>query len=539
MCCLLPLAALLLLSIVPSVTEVVHSMSDCAEFLLEQTPPDVPGVLEGGIILDQNRYKVICQTLTNVRTFVTVYDTQNRIPVFSANKYRGEDGGKRPDTPWKIEPQLENIRRNKNMVRVSRNKIYNKQAGDIDYRNNGVYDRGHLFPCSYGATENNKNATFTLTNIVPQEKSFNQGSWQRMESCIKCVLDKYCINNNNITEGFLVIGAQPGNNKLKDRVNIPSMLWSAFCCYSHSENKWLASAHWGENIKDSSKYLQTKTLAELYNKLSTPSSVFEVFPGKQCPLHTTVTQFYPKLNKDCHCPPLISTTSASPTTTATSPVLTSAPLTTTSAPPSTTADLLSTTFTSLSTTSVPPSTTPSTSGPPTTTSNPFTTTSVPPSTTSVPPSTTPSTSGPPSTTSDPFTTTSDMDGVDRGVLLSACKTYYETVRRNFRYTKPDLADQAAAIKNSAHSRQRRKRLLEARRSVLATTEEVDFWRGITIDMMSDEEDHSVDGEVGWIVRLPSFRSHKLSDLCGRLQERLEMNPKYVATHHKRLHIDFR
>ncbi|KAL7395649.1 hypothetical protein ABVT39_020810 [Epinephelus coioides] len=56
-----------------------------------------------------------------------------------------------------------------------------------------------------------------------------------------------------------------------------------------------------------------------------------------------------------------------------------------------------------------------------------------------------------------LTASPDMDSVDRGVLLSACKTYYETVRRNFRYSKPDLADQAAAIKNSARSRQRRKR----------------------------------------------------------------------------------
>ncbi|KAL7406757.1 hypothetical protein ABVT39_025791 [Epinephelus coioides] len=138
------------------------------------------------------------------------------------------------------------------------------------------------------------------------------------------------------------------------------------------------------------------------------------------------------------------------------------------------------------------------------------------------------------------TTSPDMDGVDRGVLLSACKTYYPSTYRLSGGTSgtvnQTLRSQAAAIKNSARNRQRRKRLLEARRSVLATTEEVDFWRGITIDMMSDEEDHSVDGEVGWIVRPPSFRSHKLSDLCGRLQERLEMNPKYVATHHKRLHI---
>ncbi|XP_049425366.1 endonuclease domain-containing 1 protein-like [Epinephelus fuscoguttatus] len=319
MCCLLPLAALLLLSIVPSVTEVVQSMSKCSEFLLEQTPPNVPGVLEGGEILDKSRYKVICQTLSNVRTFVTVYDTQNRIPVFSASKYTGVDGGKRPSPNWKIEPQLEDIDSNKNMIPVSKNKTYNNQAGDNDYKDQTVYDRGHLFPCSYGATENDRKATFTLTNIVPQEGIFNKGSWQKMESCVKCVLDEYC-KNNDITEGFLVIGAQPGNDKLKDRVNIPSMLWSAFCCYSQSENTWLASAHWGENIKDSSEYLQTKTLAELYKKLSTQDSVFEVFPGTQCPLSTTVTQFYPKLKKTCQCPPLISTTSASPTTTATSPV---------------------------------------------------------------------------------------------------------------------------------------------------------------------------------------------------------------------------
>ncbi|KAI3375993.1 hypothetical protein L3Q82_016525 [Scortum barcoo] len=59
--CLLPLTAFLLLSIVPTVTEVVDSMSDCAEFLLESTPPQIPGVLEGGNILNQNRYKPICK----------------------------------------------------------------------------------------------------------------------------------------------------------------------------------------------------------------------------------------------------------------------------------------------------------------------------------------------------------------------------------------------------------------------------------------------------------------------------------------------
>lgn len=103
--CLLPLAALLLLSVVPTVAEVVQSMSDCKGFLHNETPPRVPGILENGNILDQNRYKPICQTLDNVRRFVTLYDTKNRIPVFSAYKYKGKNGC-RPTTKWMTEPQV-------------------------------------------------------------------------------------------------------------------------------------------------------------------------------------------------------------------------------------------------------------------------------------------------------------------------------------------------------------------------------------------------------------------------------------------------
>uniref|UniRef100_A0A671VEV4 Uncharacterized protein n=1 Tax=Sparus aurata TaxID=8175 RepID=A0A671VEV4_SPAAU len=255
MWCLLPFAALLLLSIIPTKAEVVRSMSDCTGFLLEETPPRVPGILEGEIILDQNRYKPICQTFNESRSFMTLYDTTNRNPVFSASKYKGSQGGrpKKKQKNWKIEPQR-----------------YENQAGECDYRNNGQQlSRGHLLPSSYAHTQSDKKSTFTLTNAVPQGEQFNQGSWNRMEQCIKCVMDDYCINNNGQVEGFVVIGAQPGNNKLNNRVNIPSMLWSAFCCYSRTEQRWLASAHWGQNIPDGDGYLPTKTLEELHNELTT------------------------------------------------------------------------------------------------------------------------------------------------------------------------------------------------------------------------------------------------------------------------------
>ncbi|KAL4007418.1 hypothetical protein ACER0C_001270 [Sarotherodon galilaeus] len=280
---LLPLATLLLLSIVPTETEVVASVAQCNEFFLAQTPPNIPGILVGGNINDQNRYKVICQTLRDIRRFVTLYDTKNRIPVFSAAEYRGGPAGKRPKIKWMIEPQLEN-----NMILPEKNIFYTHQAGNIDYYKQTEFDRGHLFPSSYRSDDVDKRSTFTLTNAVPQRRRFNNGRWNSMERCVKCILDNYCINNNNQREGFVVIGAQPGNeNPLNLRINIPSVLWSAFCCYSHSQNKWLASAHWGENKDLGPEYLQTKTLGELHTELG-----IEAFPGTHCPNDTSVTDLY-------------------------------------------------------------------------------------------------------------------------------------------------------------------------------------------------------------------------------------------------------
>ncbi|XP_073727045.1 uncharacterized protein [Misgurnus anguillicaudatus] len=118
-------------------------------------------------------------------------------------------------------------------------------------------------------------------------------------------------------------------------------------------------------------------------------------------------------------------------------------------------------------------------------------------------------------------------------IVSACKTYYESVRRSFRYKQPELASQAENAKSLARSRSRRKRLLEVRRSVLAE-DEMDIWKCATIDLISDEEDGIVGGVSGWIVRPPPSRSLELSELCATLQFRLEAIPKYRATHHIRL-----
>ncbi|XP_014842711.1 PREDICTED: uncharacterized protein LOC106917907 isoform X2 [Poecilia mexicana] len=127
----------------------------------------------------------------------------------------------------------------------------------------------------------------------------------------------------------------------------------------------------------------------------------------------------------------------------------------------------------------------------------------------------------------------DFQCVESCDIISACKTYFETLRRNYRYQQPDREAKAVSIKNLARSRQRRKRLLAARQSVIKD-EERELWRGVTVDLMSDEEDGVSEGIFGWIVRRPSFRSQQLSDLCGVLQSRLGVCSKYAARHLRRL-----
>ncbi|XP_026225156.1 endonuclease domain-containing 1 protein-like [Anabas testudineus] len=300
MWCFLPLAVLLL-SITPTETKVVNEMSECEGFLLDETPPQVPGILENGGIMNQNRYKIICQTYRDEKRFVTLYDTKNKIPVFSAYKYRGGEGGE-ANRFWKIEPQLENMENDVNMEDCNINIEYKNQAGDNDYKTGTRYDKGHLFPLSYALNEDDKISTCTLTNAVPQVASFNQGSWRRMEGRVKCVLDNYCNS-----EGYLVTGAEPSKKTIMNKdVNVPSVLWSAFCCYSEKLNTWIASAHWGKNAQEEPnvKQMYTRTLEELYDKLTDKlgDKKFEAFPNTKCPLRENVAEKYPEIKQKCRIP---------------------------------------------------------------------------------------------------------------------------------------------------------------------------------------------------------------------------------------------
>eukprot|EP00063_Salmo_salar_P069502 XP_014044337.1 PREDICTED: endonuclease domain-containing 1 protein-like [Salmo salar] len=188
-----------------------------------------------------------------------------------------------------IEPQLNGENNSPEMQKDSKEIEYQKQAGDNDYKNSipikGV-NRGHLFPCSHAHDLDTQKSTFTLTNIVPQVVSFNNGRWKKMECKVQTTLKLNCKDANDQIKAYVVTGAVPSNNNtLKNRVNIPDLMWTAYCCYNNNLKQWVAQAHWGENQKEDNKTLPSNTLAELYDMLDRHyggGGDVQVFPD-QCP----------------------------------------------------------------------------------------------------------------------------------------------------------------------------------------------------------------------------------------------------------------
>ncbi|XP_045569293.1 uncharacterized protein PFC0810c-like [Salmo salar] len=184
-----------------------------------------------------------------------------------------------------IEPQLENIK-DRGEMKQSEHRSFKHQAMNADYyKNNMNMDRGHLFPCSYAPYNATKNSTFTLTNAVPQARSFNRRSWKRMECRVRKYIVENSTDNNNKIKAYVVTGAVPSNNNtLNNRVNIPDLMWTAYCCYNNNLKQWVAQAHWSKNVQDTKgKTLKPITLGALERKLKNfYNDKVNVF-AKKCP----------------------------------------------------------------------------------------------------------------------------------------------------------------------------------------------------------------------------------------------------------------
>ncbi|XP_078530775.1 endonuclease domain-containing 1 protein-like [Lissotriton helveticus] len=169
----------------------------------------------------------ICQRYENGYRFATVYDRVRRIPTYSAYIYKAARSER---TEWMIEPQLVNPRYSETMeeerfTQIKRDLLQESQAVNADYESaSKTYDRGHINPSLHHDNIFDSEATFTLTNVVPQIRVLNQGAWREYEE------DTIKRQAQGCTRTYAIVGAIPGNNFIAKRVNVPGYIWAAACC---------------------------------------------------------------------------------------------------------------------------------------------------------------------------------------------------------------------------------------------------------------------------------------------------------------------
>ncbi|NXS08973.1 ENDD1 protein, partial [Neodrepanis coruscans] len=219
-------------------SEVVKNFTSCPQFFYQNSPPNNN--------LQPQNPAWICQCYKNGYFFATLYNKTGRIPVYSAYKYEPASG--KGTHRWMVEPQLISPNLPKEMKRVSELKkdydvkpkqLKESQAVNADYKNLTGLDRGHLNPNAHHNTSDSRNATFTLTNAVPQNSTLNRGNWRVYEKKTMTQESQDCINTT-----YVITGAVPGNKFISNgRVNIPSHIWSGACCQTNNGMKtWAAIA---------------------------------------------------------------------------------------------------------------------------------------------------------------------------------------------------------------------------------------------------------------------------------------------------------
>ncbi|CAN0417222.1 unnamed protein product [Lampetra planeri] len=205
----------------------------------------------------------ICQTYNDRSRFATLYNPNSRIPVYSAYKYEHSsrslcEGEPNKRRVWFVEPQVTNRNFSNNMApEISVMGVAYMQAVNEDYVVTS-YDRGHLNPSSYHCDEE-RTATFTLTNAVPLDRSFNGMKWSKYQNDSQYIVKEKCPSPS---VAYFITGAIPSKFKIPidpddalenetrayDRVTIPDYVWSAVCCDHVNRNERFSFGYIGKNI---------------------------------------------------------------------------------------------------------------------------------------------------------------------------------------------------------------------------------------------------------------------------------------------------
>ncbi|XP_054475582.1 endonuclease domain-containing 1 protein-like [Anoplopoma fimbria] len=278
-----------LLIVVMAAAEVQEKLSpECKQFLYMGTVP------RG---LEEQPFKKICQFYEGNPRFVTLYDTINHIPVYSAYTFKRSDGSKKVDVPWMYEPQLSTVSGSREMQQFpsenNHNKFEDAQAVLDDYSNSVIFERGQLNPDEHQAHPHDKASTYTLTNVVPQVREFNVGAWKNHEHTIRRRLNNYCRGTAYVVTGVTTSGHTIRRHNI-NRLGIPTYLWSAYCCVDFDHNapysersKFPAFAAHGLNDREDNtvQEMTVQQLEEFLKKETYVGSSFQIFYDNCVPLN--------------------------------------------------------------------------------------------------------------------------------------------------------------------------------------------------------------------------------------------------------------
>ncbi|XP_030265151.1 endonuclease domain-containing 1 protein-like isoform X2 [Sparus aurata] len=277
---LVPLCALLLLLFSAQADVVAKFEDNCSEFFYHKKVPKWGESTDGAVRICQ-RYG---EGSNSKFHFATLYDTKHRIAVYSAYVIELPMNGGQDSRLWLIEPQLVDTTWKGEMEeeRILKQEhsgidLGKKQALNEDYKES-VFDRGHLNPNGHHSENHKRAATYTLTNVVPQNHKLNTEAWRKYEA-------KLLTKIKSCTKAFVLVGAVPSEdnwivkNNVKS-VNIPDFLWNAYCCVDNNDKPKLRGAASAKNSEDNK--VNELTLDQLKEFLKIPKEAEGVLFDKDC-----------------------------------------------------------------------------------------------------------------------------------------------------------------------------------------------------------------------------------------------------------------
>ncbi|XP_040180290.1 endonuclease domain-containing 1 protein-like [Rana temporaria] len=220
----------------------------------------------------------ICQMYETYNNpfFASLYHKGNRYGLYSAyilDRRPGDVTG--GDQTFRLEPQLVDTRlpkeimlqpatetaiRNLGLSGVATDLIKTNQAINSDYTGSN-YHKGHLNPNADHPDGPNQKATYTLTNVAPMFGSLNSGAWRNNENRVRDIAA-------TCGKMYVVTGVVPGNNWISvngvNRINIPSHVWSGYCCLNNNNQPIRAEGALAPNNANS---VQVISIASLQSQL--------------------------------------------------------------------------------------------------------------------------------------------------------------------------------------------------------------------------------------------------------------------------------